>query len=81
MDPTQADNAMRDLILQTGPIGVLIFVLGGLVRSWLTRILDQLASLATQVADVIRMRHETHLEVRDLVRRVERLEQSKGAAP
>lgn len=63
------DQAVTDLLLQTGPIGTLVVVLGGLVRAWIREIgvkLDQLT----------KDRDDTRVEVRDLTRRVDRLERA-----
>lgn len=60
-------DALNDLVLQTGPIGGLIVLLGGLVRGWLREIKDELKALAVS-------RDATKLELTMLTMRVTQVE-------
>lgn len=76
------DSALTELLLQTGPLGTLVVVLGGLVRSWIAGVGSKLDLLTNQLQTVASERVKLELRVDALERRVERIEYppTKGGA-
>lgn len=73
------DSALTELLLQTGPLGTLVVVLGGLMRSWISNVGTKLDSLTKSVESMAGERIKLDLRVADLERRVEKIERPGGA--
>lgn len=72
------DQAFTDLVLQTGPLGTLVVILGGLVRAWLKEIKSDMAAMKGQLEQHAKKDGELDLEVRDQRRRLDTLERIKA---
>lgn len=74
------DRALTDLVLQTGPLGTLVVVLGGLVRSWIAGLRTDMTDIKSKLEKHSERDGALELEVRDLARRVNALELKKAGA-
>lgn len=75
------DENLRDLLLQTGPLGTLVIVLGGLIRTWLARIEAELKSLATRDGVLDGQVRDIGVDIKDHERRIATLERTTVVRP